>query len=145
MPNRIIREGILSSEKAVKTISQLRAISMPVRKRIWGMPCVVCGVPYFIKCDHIIPVAHGGDGRESNIQPLCHDCNHIKGSRLSNEEVRVVVLSRGLKHFLSAAHRQDTRFINSFERPSLVNWLGSNRLLEEEAARLYLAFSGGMV
>lgn len=123
-----------------RTVSQLRVIALDVRKRIWAMPCTVCQVPYFIKCDHIVPVAHGGDGRASNIQPLCHSCNHIKGCRLSNMEVAAVVKTRGLRHFLTAAYRHGIRYQNSFDAPSLEQWLGTQPELEVQAAMLYIRF-----
>jgi 5-methylcytosine-specific restriction endonuclease McrA len=31
--------------------------------------------------DHIIPVAKGGDNKESNLQALCPDCNHSKHAK----------------------------------------------------------------
>jgi hypothetical protein len=120
-----------------------RSIPHSVKQRIWNLPCAVCGVPWDIKVDHIQPVARGGSAALSNLQPLCHACNHIKGCRLSNDEIADVVQSRGLRHFLMAAWRFDTRYINSYDAPSMERWLGSSPPLEVKAARLYVEFIEG--
>lgn len=120
-----------------------RYVPLVVRQRICAMPCAVCGVPWVIKVDHIVPVACGGGADEDNLQPLCHDCNHIKTHRLDNAGVRAVVARRGLRHFLLAAWRHDTRFDHSYDCPSMERWLGSSPDIELEAFRLYLAFIGG--
>lgn len=138
MPNRIVREGLPSGGR-----SRQRAIPLAVKRRIWAMPCAVCGCPYSIKVDHITPVAKGGGCEESNLQPLCHACNHIKHCNKDNSEVRKVVARRGLWHFLAAMHRHDIRYEHSYDAPNLHRWLGSKPDREAEALRLYLAFIGG--
>lgn len=119
MPNRIIRENILTSVPPLRRSANgqifRQAIPLAVRKRLRALPCVICGVPYGIKIDHIISVARGGSGAEANLQPLCHDCNHIKHSSRTNEQVRDLVRARGLDHFVRALWREDTRCYNHYD------------------------------
>jgi 5-methylcytosine-specific restriction endonuclease McrA len=44
-----------------------------------GGRCLRCGVVEDLTVDHIVPLALGGSNAIENIQPLCHDCNGIKG------------------------------------------------------------------
>jgi len=44
--------------------------------------CVKCGANTNLSIDHIIPVSKGGDSADQNLQTLCQECNHKKGSRL---------------------------------------------------------------
>ena len=49
-----------------------------------GGRCRMCGRSAqdgtILEVDHIIPIAHGGDSRDSNLQTLCRECNRGKGS-----------------------------------------------------------------
>jgi 5-methylcytosine-specific restriction endonuclease McrA len=51
-----------------------------------GKRCVTCGrkrvpSPFQIEVDHIIPVSKGGTNAQSNLQPMCGQCNRKKGNR----------------------------------------------------------------
>jgi hypothetical protein len=100
-----------------------RSIKIPwaVKFRIWAMPCTVCGVPYSIHIDHIIPVTKGGTDDEANLQPLCSYCNHRKHNRRTNAEVCDWVLGRGLPHFVTAVYDHDTRYCG-YDRPTQYEW-----------------------
>ena len=87
-----------------------KSIPLSVRRRLWMLPCVICGVPFDIHIDHIVPVAAGGGPEESNLQPLCRDCNYTKKHLRSTDEVRIIVWSRGIGHFLKAMERWENRF-----------------------------------
>lgn len=117
-------------------------IPLKLKFEIQDKPCTVCGVPYFIRCDHIVPVRLGGGSEPSNLQPLCWDCNHAKTYRLTNEQLRYVIAGRGMRHFQHAVWREDTRYENSFDRRSLVTWQAQQPERVQYAASLYLAFLG---
>ena len=36
--------------------------------------------------DHIVPVSKGGKGDLSNLQTMCHTCNHRKGNRIKKKD-----------------------------------------------------------
>ncbi|GAH51491.1 unnamed protein product, partial [marine sediment metagenome] len=38
-----------------------------------------------LECDHIIPLARGGETEMSNLQTLCRDCNRRKGISLPSD------------------------------------------------------------
>lgn len=80
-----------------------RNIRGEVRRRILSQPCAICGGAYKLHVDHITPVSKGGSGSEENLQPLCWQCNHKKGNRLTNEELRAWYLSRKEEHDSRAA------------------------------------------
>lgn len=126
----------------MRTLNQRRNVPLKLKQRICASPCVVCGVPYFIRCDHIIPVALGGDCNEENLQSLCWGCNHAKAHRLTTHEVRLVVTGRGVRHFLEAVWREDTRYENAFDRRSLARWQREEPARVEHAVGLYLSFLG---
>lgn len=48
-----------------------------------------------LECDHIIPLARGGQTEMSNLQTLCRDCNRKKGIRVDGDEEEV-----GLPHVI---------------------------------------------
>lgn len=53
-----------------------------------GQKCPVCGRPFSPKInagnspsrDHIVPKVMGGQTSTKNLQVICRDCNHLKGS-----------------------------------------------------------------
>lgn len=54
-------------------------------KKKLGNICVGCrrdDVP--LQKDHIVPISRGGSDNIENIQPLCKECNSIKGSKVIN-------------------------------------------------------------
>ncbi len=118
-------------------------IPLRTKLEVCADPCRVCGVPYGLKCDHILPVARGGGSDRANLQSLCHDCNHIKGSRLNNEEVAAVVSVRGLRHFQLAVWRHDTRYENNFDRRDLRRWIAESPERAKHAEAFYLTFLQG--
>lgn len=138
MPNRIIRESILSSERKPS-----RWIPVALRRKLQAMPCAICGIPFDIHCDHIIPVSKGGASVTENLQPLCSDCNYTKKHLRSNEETRLVIKSRGLDHFINAAYRYGTRGCNQYDKPLLQSWAATNPEEIQRAKRLFNAFCKG--
>ena len=53
--------------------------------------CVYCRVelsPDNFSVDHVNPLSRGGEHSLHNLQPLCHDCNHLKHAR-DDAEFRV--------------------------------------------------------
>ena len=44
-----------------------------------GGRCLRCGVLDDLTVDHVIPLGRGGSNAIENIQPLCSECNSIKG------------------------------------------------------------------
>lgn len=51
------------------------------KKRIYGQPCELCGVPADT-IDHIVPIALGGTDDSDNLRPLCRRCNSTLGGRV---------------------------------------------------------------
>lgn len=55
-------------------------------KRRCGYRCCKCqrleSVNNQLTRDHIIPISLGGTNNISNIQPLCRECNSVKGARI---------------------------------------------------------------
>jgi len=65
----------------VDDFNENRSLKNRVRKRLGG-ECLYCGTtPFFLTCDHIIPVVMGGLTEEFNLVPCCLDCNRSKGHR----------------------------------------------------------------
>lgn len=62
-----------------------------IRKELWkaqGKRCAYCHAPLRIHeatFDHVIPRAHGGTSRQSNLVIACWDCNRRKGAQLDWE------------------------------------------------------------
>ena len=75
-----------------------RYVPLTILRKIWGMPCVICGTNYRVHADHIVPVSLGGTGVESNIQPLCALCNAKKRNRLTNDQLKEWYLANKEKH-----------------------------------------------
>lgn len=123
-------------------VSTRRWIPLPLKAEVCSTPCVVCGVPYNLKCDHIVPVACGGGRERSNLQSLCHDCNHIKGRRLTNRAIHAEVARRGIAHFMRAVQLHDTRYQNKFDRWCVTTWAAKCPQRLEHAKALYAAFMG---
>jgi 5-methylcytosine-specific restriction endonuclease McrA len=44
-----------------------------------GGRCLRCGVVEDLTVDHIVPLSLSGSNTIENIQPLCSECNGIKG------------------------------------------------------------------
>lgn len=117
-----------------------RSIPYKTKQRIWIKPCAVCGVPWDIHVDHIVPVACGGGSEEGNLQPLCSACNYIKGKRKTNEQVRAVVQVRGLPHFLKAGYRHAVRHLGPYDRPGIEMFAARYPEEHRLAIALYAAF-----
>jgi hypothetical protein len=117
-----------------------QAIPLSTKRELWAIPCVVCGVPWSICIDHIVPVAQGGGSERSNLQSLCVDCNHAKSHKHTTGYLFGWVVGRGPRHFLGAIHREAVRHINSFDRPSVDRWASSHPEATHAADRMYLTF-----
>lgn len=124
------------------SLSKRRHVAIKLRHMISALPCSVCGVPYDVHADHILPVALGGMGTFDNLQPLCCGCNYAKSHRLSNEQLRHVIAGRGLSHFLRAVWRHDTRYENSHDRRDVAHWQRDEPTRALHAVDLYMAFLG---
>ena len=58
-----------------------RRLRLAVFKRD-GYRCRACGKSGKLECDHVVPLAHGGDKwEESNLQAICRAC-HLTKSRI---------------------------------------------------------------
>jgi 5-methylcytosine-specific restriction endonuclease McrA len=86
MPNRIVREGILTSER-VKRRSGVWPVA--VRRRFQDVPCVVCGSDYKMTIDHKVQLARGGSNDIENLQALCEACNLKKGAVLTDAQLHL--------------------------------------------------------
>lgn len=53
--------------------------------KLYKSNCVICGSAENIEADHIIPISRGGIHGESNLQPLCKNCNSSKGAKTMSE------------------------------------------------------------
>ena len=124
----------------MKSSSRRPHIPFSIRFEIWGQPCVVCGTPYRIKCDHIIPYSRGGDSTRKNLQPLCHDCNHFKFNNKTNDEISQWVLSKGVGHFLNSVFKEDTKYCNPYDGPELWQWKKAKPERVAHAHELYATF-----
>jgi 5-methylcytosine-specific restriction endonuclease McrA len=47
-----------------------------------GGRCLRCGSSGDLTVDHIVPLALGGSNTIENVQPLCSECNGIKGCEI---------------------------------------------------------------
>lgn len=87
-----------------KEVAKRRRVSPTQRKAVLerdGYKCRICGISrqylddkvpglgeYLrLEIDHIVPIAQGGTGDESNLQCLCWRCNSLKGSKKTNKQV----------------------------------------------------------
>jgi Restriction endonuclease len=50
-----------------------------------GYACVYCGSGRDLHCDHVVPMARGGDHRQANLVTACATCNLQKGSKTVEE------------------------------------------------------------
>ena len=80
-------ETTLHASEAWRRKTERAKVTPAVRFRIIqraGGRCHICGRSaqdgVELEVDHIIPIARGGDSRESNLQTLCRECNRGKGS-----------------------------------------------------------------
>lgn len=48
----------------------------------YGYRCLCCGTTRHLGLDHIVPVSRGGKTELDNLQLLCRDCNHRKGTEI---------------------------------------------------------------
>lgn len=83
-------------------------------EKIVKLPCVICGSSTRIEPDHITPVCKGGNSDESNLQPLCFQCNRRKGRGKSNEELLAYFRKNERQHW------QRDEFIRT--HPVLNSW-----------------------
>ena len=109
MPNRILREGILTSERVKR-----RAASVSVRRMFQGMPCVICGSDFNTCIDHKTPIARGGTNEVSNLQILCEPCNLRKGARLTDDQLREWYEANRYSIDADRRHRESQRY--NFDR-----------------------------
>lgn len=97
-----------------------------LRMRMLQMPCVICGQRGDIRVDHVIPFSKGGDTVESNLQPLCSQCNYHKSNKLSNDELRTWYEGRKEEHHLRAEWQRVNRFKHWTEVPNFSSWRHAN-------------------
>lgn len=45
----------------------------------YGRKCLLCGSKN-PTIDHVLPLLYGGDNTQQNVQPLCCECNSVKGN-----------------------------------------------------------------
>ena len=67
-----------------------RAVERAIFKRARGL-CQICASPTefdYGEVDHIVAKSKGGSDYPKNLQWTCHRCNKLKGSNLSNEDIR---------------------------------------------------------
>lgn len=117
-------------------------IPTALRREVMSRPCVICGIPFGIHCDHIVPVVMGGRSVKENLQPLCRDCNYTKKHLKTTSEAKLVIASRGAMHFLNAFYRHGTRYCG-YDRPRMSDWIASHPEETAEAVRLFEKFCGG--
>lgn len=71
--------------------------SSSIKKRFKKLPCTRCGSLENVTADHIIPKQFLKtlgilDDMRGNFQPLCYNCNHIKGDLLDPQNPHTVKL-----------------------------------------------------
>lgn len=106
---------------------------LSVKKRIWGLPCVVCGLSGLTKVDHILPWSRGGKNTEANAQPLCHQCNHRKSNKLSNDELFAFYASNRDRHISRHAFLLASVTSNPFDGVDEANYAQLKIKCEREA------------
>lgn len=47
---------------------------------LYGWACLACGATEDLSADHVLPLGLGGSNAIANIQPLCAECNNLKGA-----------------------------------------------------------------
>lgn len=86
-----------------------RAIEKAIYQRDSGR-CAICGRETEFddgEIEHKIPSSKGGDDDPKNLQWACHRCNKLKGSKLTNEQVRGFLgLPEDYEETLELANRQ---------------------------------------
>lgn len=92
MPNRKYRKDVAPS----------------IRKRLWAMPCAICGRKDDIEVDHIHAVCDGGGADELNLQPLCRVCNVLKRRWKTNDSVKAWI-EQNYEQFLIRQNRRTVR------------------------------------
>lgn len=106
MPNRLLREGITTSDRTERQLQSVRLAYEKRRDRMRaagplphsavrdmlnaasGQPCPECGNAMARWCgrrvvslDHIVAISKGGTNELSNLRAICNRCNARKGSR----------------------------------------------------------------
>jgi 5-methylcytosine-specific restriction endonuclease McrA len=112
----------------MKTGNRRRSLKLSVKFPIWRSPCAVCGCDHNICVDHILPVRCGGTNDLDNLQPLCWQCNHIKGGKpMTNDDIRKVVDKRGPDFYLISEYEKAFQYTNHFDRMGFETWKRSRR------------------
>ena len=73
------------TQKTRPILRQCSAKDWAVLKIAANGRCLCCGArPEVLTKDHVLPIAHGGSGKQNNIQPLCKECNNKKANEMAD-------------------------------------------------------------
>ncbi|QZE11304.1 HNH endonuclease [Streptomyces phage Forrest] len=70
--------------RAQESLSHFTAEEFKELCDAYGNICLRCGEEKPLSVDHVIPLCDGGSNSIDNIQPLCVDCNCIKGRKATD-------------------------------------------------------------
>lgn len=79
------------------------------------MNCAVCNLSGLIHVDHIIPISKGGTNEQSNLQPLCSQCNYRKGNRKTNDQLFDDYIKSKESHIKRHAYLVASEFLGPFD------------------------------
>jgi hypothetical protein len=71
------RRALIEANGGTCTLEQWRTLC-----EMAGHKCLACESDLPVTCDHIVPVALGGNGDLANLQPLCLSCNSSKRTKI---------------------------------------------------------------